>query len=133
MTDTELCFVNEWTVTGLIGFFQDNVRIHHDVFKEDKNGTTLPYDCLTVLKQILQRFDFRIVQQNGIFFIEQLSYIRKTHLKNVQYYEASGGFFDETTASLNVSLLQKLAGGVSFFREPAKSCATQDPFKNGIS
>ena len=133
LTDTELCFVNEWTVTGLIGFFQDNVRIHHDVFKEDKNGTTLPYDCLTVLKQILQRFDFRIVQQNGIFFIEQLSYIRKTHLKNVQYYDAAGVFYSDTTASLNVSLLQKLAGGVSFFREPAKSCATQYAFKDGIS
>jgi uncharacterized protein (TIGR02145 family) len=132
--EQELGIVQDWTVADIDGRFPESIQIHHDAFKEIKGEETLPISCLDVLKQLLYRFQLRIIQQDGIFFIEQIGYLTGTGNKTCHYYN-SDGTFDSTTSgtTFNTAVTQKLAGGLSFYREPARYVQVQYAYKNGVS
>ena len=111
----------------------ENVRFHHDAVKEIKSdGTILPLSCYDVLENILNRFQLRIVQQGGVFYLQNVTYLAASGSKSVNTYDNSGAIISTISADFNTTLVQRLAGGESSYREPGKSVTAEYSFRDAI-
>lgn len=132
-TDLQLAYCQDWAFDEMVDAMHKVVRFQHDAFKEAKGDTILPFDCLTVLKQILLRFNLRIIQRSGIFFIESVNYLLENTEVTTYYYYADGTLYDLFVEYSDVAITQKLADGLQFFREPAKYARVQYAYKDSIA
>lgn len=129
----QLAYLMNWKYDGMAYPVQDNIQVHHDAFKEYKGDEIVAFDCLYVLKQLLIRFNCRIIQQAGIFYIQQYGFMAEDSNKIVYYYLYNGSFIGHSFSHFNTETVDKLAGGLTFYREPAKNATIEYRFKDGIS
>lgn len=132
--DETFAIITNWNHNSETSRLIENLQFHHDSVKEIKtDGTILPLTCYDVLIQILTRFNLRIVQQGGIFYFQNLNYLGVTGNKTYYTYDTTGAFIDELEASFNTAIVQKLAGGGSYFREPAKSVTSGYMYRDSLA
>lgn len=130
---TSFATITNWTYNAETWRMLENVRFHHDAVKEIKSdGTILPLSCYDVLENILNRFQLRIVQQGGVFYIQNVTYLAASGSKSVNTYDNSGVIISTISADFNTTLVKKLAGGQSSYREPCKSVTAQYSYKDAI-
>lgn len=131
---TSFATITNWTYNAETWRMLENVRFHHDAVKEIKSdGTIIPLSCYDVLENILNRFQLRIVQQGGVFYIQNVTYLAASGSKSVNTYDNSGVIISTISADFNTTLVKKLAGGQSSYREPCKSVTAQYSYKDAIS
>jgi len=129
----ELGIVQNWTVTDIDGRFPESIRVQHEAFLKIKGDEIIAYDCQKVLKHLLERFQMRIIQQDGIFFVEQINYLAGTGNKTCIYYDNTGAYNSTTSGTtFNTSVLVKLSGGLTFFMAQAKSVEADYAYKDSI-
>jgi len=111
----------------------NELRFQHDAMKEIKtDGTVLPFSCHDVLTQILTRFGCRIVQMAGVFHIQELTALAEAGPMDVYFYDKDGDFDSVYPYSYNTAIIQKLAGGQAWFREPAKSVRLDYEYRDAV-
>lgn len=107
-------------------------RISYDAFKEQKDDeTVLPYDCYTVLLQILQRFNLRLIQQGASYYIQEYTYFANTN-NVIRHWDDNAGEISSETIVPNITTIEKLSGGSTYFREAAKNVTIQYAYKDAI-
>jgi len=126
-----MAHATQWDASEYVDAFTA-IRFNHDSMKEFKGEQTLPFDCLTVLKQILQRFNLRLVQMNTVYFFENYRTLSESGSVDVDYYDNTGIFLETDTIPLNYSTIEKLRGGFKFYREQAKYASVQYGYKDAI-
>jgi len=126
-----MAHASNWNLSEYVNPIR-GVRFNHDAMKEFKGEATLPFDCLTVLKQILQRFNLRLVQQNTVYFLENYYTLSLTDAVDVDYFDNTGTYLETDTIPLNYSTVDRLRGGMLFYREQAKYASVQYGYKDAI-
>lgn len=113
----------------------ENLRFDHDAVKDIKqDGTILPLSCYDVLIQILTVMHCRIVQQAGVFFIQNIRYLADSGTKSYGRYDNDGNWIETIpAATFDTTIVQKLAGGSSFFRAPASTVTMQYSYKDALN
>lgn len=113
----------------------ENLRFDHDAVKDIKqDDTILPLSCYDVLIQILTVMHCRIVQQAGVFFIQNIRYLADSGTKSYGRYDNDGNWIETIpAATFDTTIVQKLAGGSAFFRAPASTVTMQYSYKDALN
>ena len=112
----------------------ENVQFQHDAVKEiASDGTILPLTCYDVLLMILTRFGCRIVQLYGEFHIQEFTALAETTAISAYLYDSSGVYVSTNSVTYNTDTIEKLAGGQSRFREPAKSVQLDYVYQDSLN
>ena len=130
----QFAIVQNWQYNNEAGRMFEKIQIRHEAFKEIKSdGTILPISCYDVLLQILTRFELRIVQAGGIFYLQQLNYLGDSGNKATDFYSSTGSFTSTAFLSYDTSNIIKLAGGSTWFKQPAKSVTSNYVYKDALN
>lgn len=131
LTTSMIAHVSNWDPSEFVNPFS-GIRFQHNAMKEFKGELTLPFDCLTVLKQILRRFNLRLVQMNTVFFFQNYRTLAESGSVDVDFFDNTGTFLETDTIPFNYTTLSKLRGGNSFYREQAKYASVNYGYKDAI-
>jgi len=127
--------MTDWRVGSEQGQIFEKIRFQADAFLDiSSDGTILPISCHDALTQILNRFHLRIIQSQGIFMIQNFTYLAATGIgKNTEFYDSTGAWsYTGSGVTYNSAILQRLEGGSRTFREPGKSALVQYAFRDSI-
>lgn len=110
----------------------EQVRLNQLTFHEMVNETKTPLDCLTVLKNILTCFLFRIYQVDGIFYIDQFNEVTKDVVPYYDYNK-NGTFIEKHANSREVANTTfSRANGAFTFLRPLRSVRSTYTYKTGL-
>lgn len=142
-TGTELLWDNDdvflLTTIDWIEYNQSNIgiqrldllKIKQETFYEQGTGNKIPYDCLTVLRNILICFFARIYHAEGKWIIDQVNEVTKDNYYNT--WLKTGEYITQGTNSRSFANTNfKRSEGLFTYFRPLRSASSKYIYKTGL-